>query len=78
MLKRGRSEQAVAEAGSKVDEERSQPGLTSAARGPRRRFVDWQTRERIACRYGLVKRFAGKRRNGKLDGGEGGVNGAPV
>jgi hypothetical protein len=38
--------------------------------------VGWDTRERIARRYGLVKRFAGKRGNGELDGGEGGVNGA--
>jgi hypothetical protein len=47
--------------------------------GSRRRAgkdVGWDTRERIARRYGLVKRFAGKRGNEELDGGEGGFNGA--
>jgi hypothetical protein len=76
MLKRGRSDQAVAEAVSNVEGERRQLGLTRAARGLRRRFVDWQTRERIARRYRLVTRFAGNCGNGELDGGEEGVNGA--
>jgi hypothetical protein len=38
--------------------------------------VGWDTRGRIARRYGLVKGFTGKWRNEGLDGGEGGVNGA--
>ena len=40
--------------------------------------MGWDTRERIARRYGLVKRFTGKWRNEGLDGGEGGVNGASL
>jgi hypothetical protein len=48
-------------------------------RGLRRRGAEdggWYTRERIAREYRLVKGFAGKRGNGELNGGEGGVNGA--
>ena len=60
--------------------ESGKEAIDDATGGPRRRSRDEdgerQTRGRIACRYGLVKRFAGNGGNSALNGSGGGMNGA--